>query len=140
VRGEIPTTRGYAQTMAVLADTSLRSDERPLLDRFLADLRAGLGDDLHAVWLFGSRARGEEPIGEDSDVDLLVLVRDASWEGKGRVHAVLATAARDVGLEGLDWSFSVHVRTSEWLAGRREIRSFCMAEVDRDKVVLYGSG
>jgi len=126
--------------MVVLADTSLRTEERTLLGRFVADLETCLGEELHAVWLFGSRARGEEPVDEDSDVDLLVLVRDASWEGKGRVHAVLATAARDVGLEGLDWSFSVHLRTSEWLAGRREIRSFFMAEVDRDKVVLYGSG
>jgi len=126
--------------MVVLADTSLRTEERMLLGRFIADLEASLGEELHAVWLFGSRARGEEPVDEDSDVDLLVLVRDASWDGRGRVHVVLATAAEDLHLAGLEWSFSVHVRTPEWLAGRREIRSFFMAEVDRDKVVLYGSG
>ena len=75
---------------------------------------------------------------EHSDVDLLVLVQDASWDGKGRVHAALADAAKDLRLEGLEWSFSIHVRTPEWLAERRQIRSFFIAEVDRDKVVLHG--
>jgi hypothetical protein len=38
----------------------------------------------------------------------------------------------------LTWSFSVHVHVHDqsWLAQRREIRSFFIAEVDRDKVVL----
>lgn len=124
--------------MPALADTSLRPDERALLDGFVAKLRSSLAEELHAVWLFGSRARGEEPVGEESDVDLLVLVQDASWDGKARVHAALSEAAKDLQLEGSEWSFSVHVRTPGWLAGRREIRSFFIGEVDRDKVVLHG--
>jgi hypothetical protein len=40
---------------------------------------------------------------------------------------------------GPTW-YSFSVRTPEWLRGRREIRSFFIAEVDRDKLVLYGSG
>jgi len=31
-----------------------------------------------------------------------------------------------------------YVHTPEWLDGRRAIRSFFIAEVDRDKVVLHG--
>jgi hypothetical protein len=128
-----------ARTQASLHDTSLRPDERTLLDRFVSDLRARLGDELHAVWLFGSRARGEQPESEDSDIDLLVLVDDASWDGKQRVDGTLDAAARDLGLDALAWYFSVHVGTPAWLAQRRAIRSFFIAEVDRDKVVLFDS-
>ena len=111
-----------------------------LLDRFGSELRARLGGALYAVWLFGSRARGDEPVGEDSDVDVLVLVDDASWDGKLGVYDVLDDAARQPRLEELAWSFSLHVNTPAWLAQRRAIRSFFLAEVDRDKVVIAGHG
>jgi predicted nucleotidyltransferase len=120
--------------MTTLAQASLRTDERTLLTRFAAELSSE-GVESHAIWLFGSRARGEEP-GEDSDVDVLVLVEDASWEGKMRVHAALQAAARALDLQALTWSFSVHINTPAWLAQRREIHSFFIAEVDRDKIVL----
>jgi len=35
--------------------------------------------------------------------------------------------------------FSVLVDTPEWLRGRREIRSFFIQEVDRDKVFPFGA-
>lgn len=123
--------------MAAVADASLAQVERRLLDRFVADLRELLGEELSAVWLFGSRARGE-PAGEDSDIDLLVLAADASWDVKERIHGALGKAATDLDLRAVAWDLSIHVRTPEWLHGRREIRSFFIAEVDRDKVVLYG--
>jgi predicted nucleotidyltransferase len=123
--------------MTVLVETSLTADERALTERFAKELRVRLKDELHAVWLFGSRARSESP-SEESDVDLLVLVDDASWDGRMGVRRMLDDAARELGLDALTWSFSVHVHTPEWLAQRREIRSFFVAEVDRDKVVLGG--
>ncbi len=124
--------------MSTLAETSLSADELALVERFVQELRARLGDELHAVWLFGSRARGEQP-SSDSDVDMLVLVDDASWDGRMRVRGMLDDAARKLELDALTWSFSVHVHTPAWLAQRREIRSFFIAEVDRDKVVLGGT-
>lgn len=36
-------------------------------------------------------------------------------------------------------TYSVHVHDEKWLRGRREIESFFIGEVDRDKVVLAGS-
>jgi predicted nucleotidyltransferase len=123
--------------MTTLAETSLSADERMLIERFVEELRARLKDELHAVWLFGSRARGEQP-SDESDVDVLVLVDDASWDGRMYVRTVLDDAARELDLDALTWSFSVHVHTPVWLAQRREIRSFFIAEVDRDKVVLGG--
>ncbi len=121
--------------MPALAETSLSAAERTLVERFVEELRARLRGQVHAVWLFGSRARGEQPSAE-SDVDVLVLVDDASWDGRMLVRRLLDDAARDLGLDALTWSFSVHVHTQAWLAQRREIRSFFIAEVDRDKVVL----
>jgi predicted nucleotidyltransferase len=120
-----------------MAETSLKRDERALIDSFIGVLGARLGDELHAVWLFGSRARGEAPSAE-SDVDVLVLVDDASWDGRMEVRKMLDEAARGLGLEALTWSFSVHVHSPAWLAERREIRSFFVAELDRDKVLLRG--
>lgn len=38
------------------------------------------------------------------------------------------------------FSYSVHVYDPEWLHQRREIESFFVREVDRDKIVLAGSG
>jgi predicted nucleotidyltransferase len=123
--------------MTALAETSLSADEQALIERFVEELRVRLAGRLHAVWLFGSRARGEQPSAE-SDVDVLVLVDDASWDGRMLVRSMLDDAARELELDALTWSFSVHVHTQAWLAQRREIRSFFIAEVDRDKVVLGG--
>lgn len=123
--------------MTALAETSLSLDERAVIERFAQELHLRLNGQVHAVWLFGSRARGEQPTAE-SDVDVLVLVDDASWDGRMLVRSILDDAARDLGLDALTWSFSVHVHTPAWLAQRRQIRSFFIAEVDRDKVVLDG--
>ncbi len=125
--------------MAELGDTSLTPDEQRLLEAFVSLLEERLAEDLHGVWLFGSRARGDQPA-ESSDVDLLVLAADDSWDGKLRVHAALDDAARETALEGVAWSFSVHVNSPGWLEQRRAIRSFFIGEVDRDKVVLAGQG
>jgi predicted nucleotidyltransferase len=110
-----------------------------LLEGFVAQLRAQLGDALHAVWLFGSRARGEQASDADSDVDVLVLVDDDSWEVQLRVRRTLDDVGSELGLDGLSPWFSVHVNTPEWLAQRRAIKSFFIAEVDRDKIVVEGS-
>jgi predicted nucleotidyltransferase len=123
--------------MTALTETSLAADERALIERFVEKLRLRLKGQLHAVWLFGSRARGELP-SQESDVDVLVLVEDASWDERMRVRRVLDDAAQELGLDSLTWSFSIHVHTADWLAQRRSIGSFFVAEVDRDKVVLDG--
>ena len=123
--------------MSALTQTSLSADERVLIERFVEQLRVRLEGQLYAVWLFGSRARGERPSAE-SDVDMLVLVDDASWDGRMLVRRMLDDAAHELGLDALTWSFSIHVHTPTWLAQRREIRSFCIAEVDRDKVIVGG--
>jgi predicted nucleotidyltransferase len=120
--------------MSVLAEAALSDVERAALDAIVVALRHRLGDDLVAVWLYGSRARGESH--PESDVDLLVVVRDADWRSEHEVMDVAWDAAEEAGASSA--YFSVIVGTPEWIQGRREIRSFFLQEVDRDKVVLYG--
>lgn len=126
-----------AQLSDVLAPASLSDAERRVVVRLVDRLREELGSDLHAIWLYGSRARGEPPHPE-SDIDLLLLADGSSWEvGQKATELVYEIApAEDVSPV---W-YSLSVRTPEWLRGRREIRSFFIAEVDRDKIVLSGSG
>jgi predicted nucleotidyltransferase len=119
--------------MASLADTTLDKRERRVLQRLVDDLRASFGDRLEAVWLYGSRARGEYPR-PGSDVDILVLV---STRRRGDFEVVaehLVRAADPEGLSPFDFSAQVHDR--EWLENRRAIESFFIQEVDRDKVDL----
>jgi predicted nucleotidyltransferase len=121
--------------MPSLATASLTSLERRVLDRFVALLESELGDNVHAVWLYGSRARGEQP-GEDSDIDVLLLVHVRSDGDQLRALELRDEAARE---EGEHVPISVKVFDVDWLRGRRELDSFFIREVDRDKVVLLGS-
>jgi predicted nucleotidyltransferase len=112
-----------------------------MLDRLSDDL----GDDLLAVWLFGSRARGEADVEEldpdrRSDVDLMVVVdpgRDAArlkWELGPHLEAI----ADEEGDSPVFYSPLFY--DSDQLRERRRIQSFFVQEVDRDKVVLLGDG
>ena len=46
---------------------------------------------------------------------------------------MLHEIAREMALDDVAWSFSVHIHTRAWLRRRREIRSFFI-----DKVVVAG--
>ena len=119
-----------------LAGAILSDPERRTLQRFVAMLGAELGDDLRAVWLYGSRARGERPHPE-SDVDLLVI---AAGDYERNRDAALDLSAAAAAADGESpFTYSVHTYSPEWLRGRREIESFFIQEVDRDKIVLHGS-
>ena len=113
------------------------------MERLVARLREELGSDLLAVWLYGSRARGEADPNETdpdlrSDVDLLAIVdssRDTEAAARWALSMVEAEAD-EIGDSPV--YYSLRIFDTEWLRGRREIRSFFTREVDRDKLVLYG--
>jgi predicted nucleotidyltransferase len=121
--------------MATLAEAALDAGERRVVERFVELLRREFGADLRAVWLYGSRARGERPH-DESDVDLLVVLAREAWQDHWRAARLAYDAAEAEG-ESPVW-FSVQVYTPERLAQRRQIRSFFIQEVDRDKIVLFG--
>ncbi|HEX4116301.1 MAG TPA: nucleotidyltransferase domain-containing protein [Solirubrobacteraceae bacterium] len=121
----------------VLAPASLSEKERRVVERLVERLPKELDCDVHAIWLYGSRARGETPHPE-SDIDLMVLADGVTFDEKMSATELVYRLAPAEGVSPV-W-FSFFFNTPEWLRGRREIRSFFIAEVDRDKLVLYGSG
>jgi predicted nucleotidyltransferase len=120
--------------MPTAAEASLTLEERRALERFVELARRELGSELQSVWLYGSRARGEPPE-EESDVDVMVVTR-GGWDDLSRVMKLMDKAAEAGGAKPA--FFSIHVYTPEHIAQRREIRSFFIQEVDRDKIVLAG--
>ena len=88
-----------------------------------------------ALWLTGRAASGPAP---DSDVDLLAIADSiGDWEDGLTAIRLVDRAAEELGVERP--IVSISVRDSAWLQGRRDIDSFFIREVDRDKVVLYGT-
>ena len=121
--------------MRALTETSLTPTERRVIDRFIGAVQESLGERLRSVWLYGSRARGEAP-GPDSDVDLLIISDGGSKGDRPIVDEVVWNVASSE--DANPFAFSTIVWDPAWLARRREIRSFFVQEVDRDKVVLFG--
>jgi predicted nucleotidyltransferase len=125
-----------------LAQAALSAPEREVVKRLVGRLEDELADDLCAIWLYGSRARGEASITEDdpdlkSDIDLMVIAEGGRQRYDAKVHDLAHKTAVDGG-ESPVW-YSVFVFDPEWLRGRREIKSFFIQNVDRDKLVLAGS-
>lgn len=123
--------------MASLATTTLTDAERRALDELVAALERKLGDALHAVWLYGSRARGEPPRDEDSDVDLLVITSRPEPDTPELVRRLAREAGEAAGLSPYV-GLSVVVTTPEFIWERRVIEAFFIQELDRDKIALWG--
>lgn len=113
----------------------LTENERQTVEHFASRLGNALGGDLRALWLYGSRARGSAH--PESDIDLLVIA-DGGQDRYGRLAGDLSEEAAIAAGES-PFDYSVHVHDPEWLQSRREIESFFIQEVDRDKIVLAGS-
>lgn len=119
-----------AHAHARLSDSELRT-----VERFVKLLAERFGDELVSVWLYGSRARAEAT-GPDSDIDLLVITSGGVKRDSQTVRELSLRAAQ---IEGENpFALAPYTGSPGWLAGRREIRSFFIQEVDRDKIVLFG--
>jgi len=121
--------------MTALVQASLSHAERRALDRAVSALQRALGSRLRSVWLYGSRARGERPHPE-SDVDLLVVLDHFTWQDDWEVHRIVSAVAEAEDLSPV--FFSTQTYDVERIAQRRDIKSFFIQEVDRDKIVLFG--
>jgi predicted nucleotidyltransferase len=132
-----------AQLDDALAAAALNETERRVVQRIVDRLRSEVGSDLLAVWLYGSRARGEaDPTETDpdlrSDIDLLAIVDFSRGLSELQLWA-LPMVEEEGDAEGdSPVYYSLRVFDTEWLRGRRQIRSFFIQEVDRDKLVLAG--
>jgi len=131
------------QLSDALADAALNETERRVVERLLVRLRERLAPDLLAIWLYGSRARGEadpEEMDPDlrSDIDLLAIVDSAQDVEEARWWALPMVEAEADAEGDSPVYYSLRIFNPEWLRSRREIRSFFIQEVDRDKLVLAG--
>jgi predicted nucleotidyltransferase len=133
------------QLADALSTAALNQTERRAIARIVDFMRDELGEDLLAVWLYGSRARGEaDPSETDpdrrSDVDLIAIVasgRDAgevSWALRPRWEALVAAEGDS------PVYYSLRFYDAEFLRERRAIRDFFFQEVDRDRLILHGDG
>lgn len=120
--------------MATLARPRLTDAEDHALRDFVERLHGELGPELRHVWLYGSRARGEDT-GPESDVDLLVITAPGAAVEGTHVIGLMDEAA--IAAEAGMW-FSVQTFDTDWLADRRRIGHFFMQEVDRDRIALFG--
>ena len=80
--------------------------EKGALERFVGAVRAEFGDRVDRIVLFGSRARGEG--NEDSDLDVLVLVRGVTRPEHERIYDMAFAVWQDARID-----ISPLVRTPE---------------------------
>jgi predicted nucleotidyltransferase len=132
---------GQSQSTDALAAAALSTSERRVVERLVGSLQEELAEDLRAIWLYGSRARGDASVEETdpdlrSDIDLMVIAEGGRPRYDDKVQGLAYEAAVEAG-ESPVW-YSVFVFDPEWLQGRRAIESFFIQNVDRDKLVLVG--
>jgi len=101
------------------------------MDAFVAALHAELGEALEAVWLYGSRARGEDT-GWGSDIDLMVITAPPIRRYGKRIQELIWDIAGPASF------FSVQTEDTRGLAERRAIGDFFHREIDRDRIVIFG--
>lgn len=110
----------------------LTANERTAIDEYLARLHRQFGEQILSVTLFGSKARGDSDA--ESDIDLLVLVKDETWE----LRSALWRTASDVGLIH-NLVISVRVFARDRWAETRRLRLPLYRAVVADGVLLsYG--
>jgi predicted nucleotidyltransferase len=100
-----------------------------VLGPVIESLRNGLGDNLAAVVLFGSRARGEA--GLESDWDLLVIAENLPYSPWHRQKRILALLPQE-------WQHQVNVLAytpAEWFARVTPLA----LDIALDGIVLYDS-
>jgi len=82
---------------STILEHTLTRAERRVVTELAKRLRAGFGDRLARVVLFGSRARGDAT--EESDIDLLVLLRIPIAEETGATREVWSLVEEVLRLE-----------------------------------------
>lgn len=108
---------------------NLTNAEKLAVESFVADVRVFSKKNLVSISLFGSRARGEGT--EDSDVDVLVLVKKNSVKIKNRIWDI----ANDIFLE--KWvNISPLVMAEDDFKKLVDRERLLASEIKRDGVIL----
>ncbi|MGA8745465.1 MAG: nucleotidyltransferase domain-containing protein [Solirubrobacterales bacterium] len=126
-----------------ISRAALNDTERRAIERIVNLLQSELGEDLLALWLYGSRARGEADPNEThydrrSDIDMMAIVESGRDPNAVRRDLALAVMHAIEAEGDSPPYYSLRVYDVDWLRDRRRIRSFFFQEVDRDKLILVG--
>lgn len=108
---------------------SPESSAKSVLDEIVARLVGALEPE--RVYLFGSRARGEET--DDSDFDILIVVPASELPGHSRDRIALRA------IRGLRVPVDVIVMTREEFDRKRGVVCSLPATVDREGQLLYAA-
>ena len=103
----------------------------PVAKEFARRLREKLGERVEEIILFGSRGRGEAR--EDSDYDVLVVVRDEKLSR--REKADLWKIARDIFVD-MRVAADIVIQTARDAAWRKEHWSTVTYEAYREGIIL----
>lgn len=97
----------------------------------LADhLQDFLGGDLCHLWLFGSKARGD--FTTDSDVDVLIVLRNLNSERRGTIRRIAARVSLN-----FDTLINTHIIDKDRWNYLEEHQDTLWREVQRDGISLY---
>jgi predicted nucleotidyltransferase len=107
----------------------LRTNEKAALAEFTTRLLQQPDVRVVSIRLFGSKARGD--FGSDSDLDLLVILENADWTVRDRVHLL---AAR-VSLEH-DVLINTHLLSHSGWTNMSRQRATLWQHVQRDGIPL----
>jgi predicted nucleotidyltransferase len=77
----------------------MKQDLRILLQSLRDELEATLGSNLERIIMYGSRARGEDT--PDSDLDILLVLKDASPANREKAHQIVYRLMWDRGFDPL---------------------------------------
>ncbi len=93
----------------------ISQQDRTAIVTLTEDFKSRFGHELVQLKLFGSKTRGEDS--PDSDIDLLVIVKEETWELK---HAMLTRGAR----LSLEWDvlFNLHIISQERWEWMKRVR------------------
>lgn len=109
---------------------NLAAGEQTAIHSLLKKLIELYSDEIQQVILFGSKARGDS--GVDSDIDVLVLVKNEGWDLRNAIWSLAARVELDY-----DVIFNVQVIGIErWRRMNLERFSLCRS-VEKDGVILF---
>jgi len=110
----------------------LNDAEGQALTEFIRRIQEQLDGILLSVHLFGSKARGEGT--PESDIDVLIVVRDASWEIRKRILHLAA----DICLE-YDLNLSPRVWSLPHFYEMQRLQSLLYQNIQREGIELLAS-
>jgi len=107
----------------------LLPNEQQAIEKLLLRLREAYGDQIQQAMLFGSKARGEAV--RDSDIDVMVLVKDETWVLKNGMLEIVA----DINLE-YDLAIDVRVIGVERWQRMANIQAGLYRTISQDAIPL----